>query len=50
MGLIRYMLTSDSRKSLKKLNAMADKIEALDAEYSALSEYELKNKTNSKII
>ncbi len=45
MGLIRYMLTSDSRRSLRKLNAMADKIEALDEQYSALSENELKNKT-----
>ena len=45
MGLIRYMLGSDSRKSLKKLDKMADKILELAPKYEAMNDDELKNQT-----
>ena len=46
MGLIRYILNSDSRRSLKKISAMADKIIDLQPKYEAMSDEELKNQTN----
>ncbi len=46
MGLIRYILESDSRKSIKKISAMADKILALSPKYEAMTDAELKNQTN----
>lgn len=42
MGLIRYILGSDSRKSLKKLNKLALKVEELEPKYAAMSDEELK--------
>ncbi len=45
MGLIRYLLESDSRKSLKKLDKLATKIESLDSTYSAMTDEDLKNQT-----
>ena len=45
MGLIRYFLESDSRKSLKKLNQMAEKVLALSPTYEAMTEQELKEQT-----
>ena len=45
MGLIKYLMGSDSRRSLKKLNKIADEVEALDGKYAALSEDELKAQT-----
>ena len=46
MGLIKYILESDSRRSLKKISSMADKIMALSPKYEAMSDTELKNQTN----
>ena len=31
MGLIKYIMSGDGRKSLKKLNKMADEVEALES-------------------
>ena len=45
MGLIRYILGSDSRKSLKKLNKLALKVEELEPKYQAMSDEELKAQT-----
>ena len=45
MGLISYLKNGDSRKSLKKLNKMADKVEALAPKYSAMNDAELKAQT-----
>ncbi len=45
MGLIRYILESDSRKSIKKISAMADKILALSPKYEAMTDAELKQQT-----
>ncbi len=46
MGIIRYILESDSRRSLKKISAMADKILALSPKYEKMTDEELKNQTN----
>ena len=45
MGLIKFILGADSRSALKKLNRLADKVEALDAKYAAMDDKELKNQT-----
>lgn len=45
MGLIKYILGSDSRSALKKLNKLALKVEALEQKYAAMSDEELKNQT-----
>ncbi len=45
MGLIRYILGSDSRKSVKKLNKLALKVEELEPKYAAMSDEELKGQT-----
>ena len=45
MGLFKYILGGESRRSLKKLNAMADKVIALEEKYSALTDEELQNMT-----
>ena len=45
MGLINFLMGSDGRKSLKKLNKMADQVEALDSKYAAMSDEELKGQT-----
>ena len=45
MGLIRWILGSDSRKSLKKLNKLALKVEELEPKYEAMSDEELKGQT-----
>ncbi len=45
MGLIKYLMGSDSRRSLKKLNKIADEVEALEGKYSAMSDEELKSQT-----
>ena len=45
MGLINFMMGSDGRKSLKKLDKMALKVEALDSVYSAMSDAELRQQT-----
>jgi len=45
MGLIKYILGSDSRRSLKKLNKLALKVEELEPKYAAMSDDELKGQT-----
>jgi preprotein translocase subunit SecA len=45
MGLIKYILGSDSRKSVKKLDKQAKKVEALEPKYAAMSDEELKSQT-----
>ena len=45
MGLIKYILESDSRRSLKKIGGMADKILALAPVYEKMSDEELKGQT-----
>ena len=45
MGLINYILGSDSRQSLKKLNKLALKVEELEPKYQAMSDEELKGQT-----
>ena len=45
MGLINYMLNSDGRRSLKKLDKMAYKVEDLEPKYAAMSDAELISQT-----
>ncbi len=45
MGLIKYILGADSRSALKKLNKLANKVEALEDKYSAMDDKELKDQT-----
>ncbi|MDE7158349.1 MAG: preprotein translocase subunit SecA, partial [Clostridiales bacterium] len=45
MGLIKFLMGGDSRRSLKKLNKMANKVEELEPKYKAMSDEELKNQT-----
>lgn len=45
MGLIGFLMGSDSRKSLKKLGKIADEVEKLDGKYAAMSDDELKSQT-----
>jgi len=46
MGLISYLMNSDSRRSLKKLDKTANLVEALSDKYEKMSTEELKNQTN----
>ncbi len=45
MGLIRYLMNSDARRSLKKLNKMADEVEALEPKYQEMDDATLKSQT-----
>ncbi len=45
MGLFRYILGGEGRRNLKKLDAMADNVLALQGKYEGLSDEELKNQT-----
>ncbi len=45
MGLIKFILGSDSRGALKKLDKMACKVEELEPKYAAMSDEELKGQT-----
>ncbi len=45
MGLIKYILGSDSRRSLKKLDKLAVKVEELEPKYQAMTDEELKSQT-----
>ena len=45
MGLIKYILGSDGRKSLKKLDKLALKVEELEPKYSEMSDEQLKSQT-----
>ena len=45
MGLISYILGSENRRNLRRLDAMADKVLALQPKYESLSDEELSHKT-----
>ncbi len=45
MGLIRYLMNSDGRRALKKLNKMADMVEALEPKYQQMDDETLKSQT-----
>ncbi len=45
MGLIKFLLGSDGRASLRKLNKIADSVEALEDKYAPMSDDELKSQT-----
>ncbi len=45
MGLFRYILGGEGRRNVKKLNAMADKVLALEPKYKDLTDEELKRQT-----
>ena len=46
MGLINYIFNSDGRRSLKKLDKMASRVEALEQKYAAMSDAQLRSQTN----
>ncbi len=45
MGLIKYLMNSDARSSLKKLNKMTDMVEALEPKYQEMDDATLKLQT-----
>ncbi len=45
MGLFKYLMGGDARRSLKKLNKMADQVEALEPKYQAMDDETLKGQT-----
>ena len=45
MGLIKFLLGSDGRASLRGLNKIADRVEALEDKYAPMSDDELKSQT-----
>ena len=45
MGLIKYLMSGDGRRSLKKLNKMTDEVEALEPKYQAMDDETLKSQT-----
>lgn len=45
MGLFRYLLGGEGRRSVKKLDAMADVVLSLQPKYEKMSDEELKNQT-----
>ena len=45
MGLIKYLMSGDGRRALKKLNKMADQVEALEPKYQAMDEQTLRSQT-----
>ena len=45
MGLIKYLMSGDGRRALKKLNKMADQVEALEPKYQAMDEQTLRGQT-----
>ncbi|MBQ4097940.1 MAG: preprotein translocase subunit SecA, partial [Clostridia bacterium] len=46
MGLFRYILGGEARRSLKKLDKMADKIISLESKYAKLTDEELRDCTD----
>ena len=46
MGLIKYLLGGDGRRSLKKLNHMTDLVEELEPKYQAMDDATLKAQTD----
>ncbi|MBR4419701.1 MAG: preprotein translocase subunit SecA, partial [Clostridia bacterium] len=45
MGLIKYILNTDSRRSLRKIGATADKIMEMSPIYEKMTDDELRNQT-----
>ena len=45
MGLFKYLMGGDARRSLKKLNKMADEVEMLSAKYEAMDDETLQEQT-----
>ena len=45
MGLLKFIMGADSRSALKKLNRLANKVEALEPKYAAMDDKELKGQT-----
>ena len=45
MGLIKYLMSGDGRRALKKLNKMTDEVEALEPKYQAMDDETLKAQT-----
>ncbi len=45
MGLIKYLMSGDGRRALKKLNKMTDMVEALEPKYQAMDDETLKSQT-----
>ena len=46
MEIFGFLANSDSKRSLKKLNKIADSVEALDSKYAAMDDETLKSQTN----
>ena len=46
MGIFGFLANSDSKRSLKKLNKIADSVEVLDSKYAAMDDETLKSQTN----
>ena len=46
MGLINYLMNSDGRRSLRKLDKMAYKVEALESKYAPMADAQLREQTN----
>ena len=46
MGLFRYILGGEARRSLKKLDKMADKVISLESKYKNFTDEELREQTN----
>ena len=46
MGLIRYILGSEARRSLRKLDKMADKVISLEDKYSSITDEDLRHQTD----
>ena len=46
MGIFGFLANSDSKRSLKKLNKIADSVETLDSKYAAMDDETLKSQTN----
>lgn len=46
MGLFSYLLGSDGRRSLKKLDKMATKVEEMEPKYQVMSDEELRHQTD----
>ena len=45
MGLLNFLSNADSRRAVKKLEKLANKVEALEPKYAAMSDEELKSQT-----
>ena len=45
MGLINYLFNNDSRKSLRQIDKMADKVMALEPKYAAMTDADLRAQT-----